>query len=89
MKTIYYTGDLANIPGWFRVTKTEEDKFGTHIYLKECESTLFEDDKPREFVISPSAFDESPGQRFKWFAQWERERGEKLAELKAALKARQ
>lgn len=56
---IKYTGDMANVEGWFNVTKIEPTQnWGPRI-------TITETNKEREMVLSVCSFNSGPGRRFK------------------------
>jgi len=58
---IYYTGDMANLPGDFIVTNIQPCNFyGLKVTLKEKHGG-----DNRKFTLTPTNFDSGPGRRFK------------------------
>ena len=76
---IYYTGDMANVPGWCTVT----DHHPRTQWRPEC-VTLTNDDGRVHAKLPAPCFTVSPGQRFKPEQQYHTEHAAAVASVMAA-----
>lgn len=75
---LHYSGDMANVSGKGIIVKHRPATEWSHISV----DIQLEDGRDIK-GIAPCMFDKTPGQRFHIMTEWQAERAEKIAQMKA------
>ncbi len=76
---VYYTGDMANVSGFGKVTAWTHGRFGSQVQITLEDGGGEDGEEARGFWVHPASFDPSPGRRFVLRSEYEANRAARMA----------